>query len=87
MGSLIAAAAPPASETPESVLRIRVVAEAPLERVDFVTGGRVTSEPLDGALEWSNERAIPRLRRGDYHYVRVIQRDGGAAWSSPIFAD
>ena len=84
MGSVIAAGAPSASE---SVLQIRVVAETPIARVDFVRGGKVTSEPLGGALEWSNERAIPRLRSGDYHYVRVIQSDGGAAWSSPIFAE
>jgi len=82
MGSAIARAA-----GPEAVLRIRVVAEAPLERVDFVTGGQVASEPLDGALEWSDERQIPRLAAGAYHYVRVVQRDGGAAWSSPIFAE
>ena len=27
------------------------------------------------------------LERGDYLYVRVQQRDGGLAWSSPFFVD
>ena len=27
------------------------------------------------------------LSAGDYVYVRVIQQDGGAAWSSPFFVN
>ncbi len=30
-------------------------------------------------------RSIPSLKAGEYHYVRVVQEDEGAAWSSPIF--
>jgi hypothetical protein len=33
------------------------------------------------------ERSIPRLQPGEFHYIRVIQKDGGVAWSSPIFVD
>ena len=32
------------------------------------------------------ERQIPPLLRGEYHYVRVVQVNGGVAWSSPIYA-
>jgi hypothetical protein len=67
-------------------LRMRVVAEAPLERIDLVRSGEREAQPLDGEIEWSGDRLIPPLRPGEYHYVRVVQRDGGAAWSSPIFA-
>ncbi len=67
-------------------LRIRVVAESPLERVDLIRSGRVAEIPLDGELDWTHERQIPRLLANEYHYVRVIQTDGGTAWSSPIYA-
>jgi hypothetical protein len=86
MGSAI-----PAGETAtpvaDAMLRMRVVAEAPLERVDLVTRGGVDSLPLAGELEWRSERPVARLRAGEYLYARVVQRDGGAAWSSPIFAE
>ncbi len=74
-------------ERRDTTLRIRVVAESALERIDLVTRGKVVALPLTGEREWSGERPIAPLRSGDYHYVRVIQRDGGAAWSSPIFAE
>ncbi len=81
---------PPAGDdaAPTQRLRIDVAASAPIERVDLVRSGRVASIPVDGdALELAHERELPRLGRGEYHYVRVVQRDGHAAWSSPIFAD
>ena len=83
MGSVIRAPDPPR----DAQLRMHIVAEAPLERVDLIRRGAVTALPLHGELEWSDERTIPALHRGDYHYVRVVQRDGGTAWSSPIFAE
>jgi len=33
------------------------------------------------------ERRIPRLAPGEFHYVRILQTDGGVAWSSPIFVE
>ncbi len=92
MGSLVEAqrvsvGSGPDAAPSEALLRIRVVAEAPLERVDLVGPGGITALPLDGPLEWSLERPIARLQPAGYHYVRVIQRDGGAAWSSPFYAE
>jgi hypothetical protein len=71
----------------ESILRVRVVAEAPLARIDLVRSGHISRIPLDGELEISFERAVEGLASADYLYVRVIQRDGGAAWSSPFYAE
>jgi hypothetical protein len=91
MGSTLAAEPGSSPGEPEPApalqrLRIRVVAESPLERVDLIRSGRVAEIPLDGELDWTHERQIPRLLANEYHYVRVIQADGGAAWSSPIYA-
>jgi hypothetical protein len=45
------------------------------------------SSSLSPNLSLSLERKIPRLAPGEFHYVRILQEDGGMAWSSPIFAD
>jgi hypothetical protein len=66
-------------------LHIYVVAESPLERIDIVRSGHISLIPLQGELEWTEDRTIPSLQRGEYCYVRIIQQDGGVAWSSPIF--
>lgn len=71
----------------DETLEVRVVAEAPLERVDIVRGGRVAeSLACAGLSDFSFTRTVARLRAGDYLYVRAVQKDGGAAWSSPFFA-
>ncbi len=66
-------------------LHIYAVAESPLERIDIIRSGHISVIPLQGELEWTEDRTIPSLQRGDYCYIRVVQRDGGVAWSSPIF--
>ena len=66
-------------------LHIYVVAESPLERIDIVRSGDISSIRLQGELEWTEERTIPPLGPGEYYYVRVIQQDGGVAWSSPFY--
>ena len=30
---------------------------------------------------------VPELRAGEFLYVRVVQANGGAAWSSPWFIE
>jgi len=88
MGAILAAAAI-RSETQE--LEVRVASPLPLAQVDLVRG-RAGGEPsvdsvkLAGEREWSERRTIPRLEAGEYVYVRAIQVDEGAAWSSPIYA-
>jgi hypothetical protein len=68
-------------------LEYEVVGTAPIERIDFVRSGRIASIPGEGQSQLSGVRSIPRLQPGEYVYLRVVQDDGGAAWSSPIYAD
>lgn len=75
--------APPAGRT---TLRVRVVAEAPLERVDVVRAGTVIeSVSCGGASDFTFSRDVGGLRSAEHLYVRAVQEDGGAAWSSPFF--
>jgi hypothetical protein len=68
-------------------LFVHVVAETPLARVDFVRSGRLEdSAALEGELEVMLDREVEGLGPGEYVYVRAVQKDGGAVWSSPIFA-
>ncbi len=72
----------------DAVLLVRVVGTAPLERVELIRSGElVDAVESDGALDTVLQRKIEGLRAGEYIYVRVVQQDGGAAWSSPIFIE
>jgi hypothetical protein len=84
MGGTLPAAAPDAAD---HAVAVRVIGTAPLERIDLVRSGSVAvTAEADGEREASWTTAIPRLAEGEYAYVRVVQRDGGLAWSSPIYA-
>jgi hypothetical protein len=39
----------------------------------------------EGRTEWSARLELSALAPGEFAYVRVVQRDDGAAWSSPFF--
>ncbi|MCS5637855.1 MAG: CehA/McbA family metallohydrolase [Myxococcota bacterium] len=84
MGSVFEAPGDDAPGTQQ--LRVRVVAPEPIAAVDLVRSGVSLRIPVEGETEWTLDRAIPALGQGEYHYVRVITADEGAAWSSPIFA-
>ncbi len=67
-------------------LRVRLVAPSPLRRLDVVRSGRVAlSIAGAGERELSVERRLSGLTAGEYVYVRAVQEDDGAAWSSPFF--
>ena len=52
---------------------------------DHEVPARAVPEPhFRVALEW--EDSVPERAR-DYYYVRVLQQNGQAAWSSPIWVD
>jgi hypothetical protein len=77
---------PPSHDGDLHAVAIRAIGTAPIERLDLVRSGRVivTAEQDQPEVTWATR--IPRLVAGEYVYVRVVQRDGGLAWSSPVFA-
>ena len=67
---------------------MQVAAPEPLEAVELVTpAGVVVVTPGDGQRSIGFESRTPELAPGSWLYLRVRQRDGGAAWSSPFFFD
>jgi len=68
-------------------LSVEVAAAGPLDRIDLVRSGLVRHLDGEGREIWARDIAVPRLAAGEYLYVRALQRDGGAAWSSPFFAN
>jgi hypothetical protein len=79
----------PADALPDqSTLVVDVVGNAALDRVDVIRSGRVTaSADLEGRDAATLGHPLSGLAPGEYVYVRVVQRDGGAAWSSPFFVE
>lgn len=73
---------------PEAGLFIQAIGTAPLEVVEVVRSGALY-EPLpgDGRSDFTGTLTIDDLQAGEYVYVRVVQTDGGMAWSSPIYVD
>jgi hypothetical protein len=69
-------------------LFVSIVAASALERLDLIRSGvLVDSVDLQGGLEATLQRPVEGLRAGEYLYVRVVQRNGGTAWSSPFFVE
>jgi hypothetical protein len=69
-----------------SELVVRVVAASSLERVDLIRSGQVAERVLcEGEEEVRFARRVESPKPGEYLYVRAVQMDGGAAWSSPFF--
>ncbi len=69
-------------------LAVRVVGTANLERLDVIRSGQVVDQiPIAGRRELTAIRSLTALRPGEYVYIRVLQTDGGLAWSSPVFVD
>ena len=67
-------------------LFVSVAGTAPLEHVALVRSGKLVDRAdLSGELEATLSIELADLTPGEYVYVRVLQSDGGAAWSSPIF--
>jgi hypothetical protein len=65
---------------------VRAIACAPIATIELVRAGKVV-ETLPGEDHWDVEAAFQPedLVAGEYLYVRVVQQDGGAAWSSPFY--
>jgi hypothetical protein len=83
MGSVVPVAQGTGLDLP---LFVHAVGTGPIARVELVRSGEVVDGlDAEGRLEVALERPVEGLRAGEYVYIRVIQQDGGAAWSSPIF--
>src|SRR5262249_60401102 len=53
---------------------------------DIVRSGEVVeSVDAQGRVEIAFDRPLSGLRAGEYVYVRAVQEDDGAAWSSPVY--
>jgi hypothetical protein len=86
MGSIRRIGAKAAAAGVDDAIFVQVIAAAPLEKVELVRSGKVVDGVATvGRLEVSLTRDIAGLRPGEYVYVRAVQADGGAAWSSPIW--
>ena len=68
-------------------LFVNVVGTGPLESLDVIRNGEVASLALEEVLETTVHMSVSGLRPGEWLYVRVVQADGGVAWSSPFFVD
>ncbi len=79
MGSVLAA-------RDRGMLALRVITVAPLDRIDIVRGQEIASTiGGEGRMDFEADVTLPDLQDGESIYVRVVQLDGGAAWSSPFF--
>ena len=52
-----------------------------------MNGAIVAAKEGDGSLQAALDWSDPAPAAGDAVYLRVLQSDGHAAWSSPIFAN
>jgi len=82
MGSTIAA---PAGGSVSEELFVQVIAPHPIASVDLIRSGAVVdSLEVEDLYEVALQRRVENLVPGEYVYVRAVQQNGGAAWSSPI---
>ena len=69
-------------------IRAAVNGTAPLEQITLVKNNvdlhRASPGSFDAELSWKDET---EARTGDYYYLRVEQKDGAMAWSSPVWLD
>jgi hypothetical protein len=83
MGSVVGLPEGAARDEP---LFVHAVGTGPIARVELVRSGKVVAGlDAEGRLEVALEREVEGLHAGEYVYIRVIQADGGAAWSSPVY--
>ena len=68
-------------------IEIRGVGTAPIVEVDVFRNGRSikkwAAHQLRVELEWTDQE--PLHQRENYYYVRLVQENGGQAWSSPVW--
>lgn len=91
MGSLIPVGEAASDETgipgiPAGTLVVQAIAPGEISHADVIRSGELFhGVDCGGETRCSFGLETADLRPGEYLYVRIIQRDGGAAWSSPFF--
>ncbi|MCC6407012.1 MAG: CehA/McbA family metallohydrolase [Planctomycetes bacterium] len=82
MGELV----PAAEVTGEVPLFVQAIGTAPIESIEVVRkGDRISRIDGNRSEELALSGTLAELVSGDWIYARVVQSDGGMAWSSPIF--
>ena len=81
-------AIPAAELAGTQLLFVHAIGCAALERIDVVRSGEVVQTiDAEGAWDYTTAVELADLRAGEYVYVRVVQADRGAAWSSPFYVE
>ena len=69
-------------------LNLRISATSTIEHIDLVRSGSLVERTLVGDREdIRSVTYVEDLEPGEYLYLRVLQIDGGLAWSSPFFLE
>jgi len=84
-GAPVGAALP--AEGGPTQLRVLLLGTAPLKTLDLVFGNRIERVELDGTRRFQGQLEVDTSSAAGYLYLRVVQDDGGVAWSSPWFFD
>lgn len=76
----------PIPDLPADTLLVQALAPGELEAIEVIRGPDVVLQvACEGERRCTFVHPFPDLRSGDFLYIRAVQRDGGAAWSSPFF--
>lgn len=86
-GRRMGSSVPPTVEGQPTRMFLRVIACGPLASIDLILNGAVQRIPGEGRLDLSLELEVPTLVAGDRLYVRVVQEDEFAAWTSPFYVE
>lgn len=69
-------------------LRLAVSAPGPLAKIELVRSGQVGAGfAAEGRRDLELGLSVSELKPSEYLYLRVVQEDGGAAWTSPWFVE
>jgi L-rhamnose isomerase len=59
-----------------------------IKRVEIVKNNKIILRKNSGSIDIKYEAFDnENLKKGDFYYLRIIQKNGEMAWSSPIFVD
>ena len=86
MGSVIESRVWDGLSPQERSLGIVVSGTDSLQRLDVIRSGQVAVEfDCGGSPVCEADLLVLEVEPGEYLYVRAVQKDGGAAWSSPFY--